>query len=99
MVISRGEQSQHVLDLSEQSLTNALITVSRQQQQWLVFIEGHGERSLFEQHDFSLSAPGPGQLQSQGFKLHSQNLVKPLNCPTTRQQSGHRQSDGRLVAR
>lgn len=80
MVISRGEQSQHVLDLSEQSLTNALITVSRQQQQWLVFVEGHGERSLFEQHDFSLST-WAGQLQSQGFKLHSQNLVKTPELP------------------
>ena len=55
MVVSQGEQQQHVFDLSEQSLTNALITVSRQQEQWLVFIEGHGERSLFEQSNFSLS--------------------------------------------
>jgi ABC-type uncharacterized transport system involved in gliding motility auxiliary subunit len=80
MVISRADQSQHVLDLSEQSLTNALISVSRQQQQWLVFIEGHGERSLFEQHDFSLSTWAK-QLQSQGFKLHPHNLVKTPELP------------------
>lgn len=80
MVVSRADQSQHVLDLSEQSLTNALISVSRQQQQWLVFIEGHGERSLFEQNDFSLSTWSQ-QLQNQGFKLHSQNLVENPSLP------------------
>lgn len=80
MVVSQGEQQQHVFDLSEQSLTNALITVSRQQEQWLVFIEGHGERSLFEQSNFSLSTWAQ-QLQSQGFKLHAQNLVKTPEIP------------------
>lgn len=80
MVISRGEQEQHVVDLSEQSLTNALMSVSRQQQQWLVFIEGHGERGLFDQNNFSLSTWAK-QLENQGFKLHSQNLVKTPALP------------------
>ncbi|MCX4188392.1 Gldg family protein, partial [Methylophaga sp. OBS4] len=53
MVVSRGEQTQHVYDLSEQSLTNALLSVSRVKQQWLVFLEGHGERSLFDQNNYS----------------------------------------------
>lgn len=80
MVVSRGDQEQHVVDLSEQSLTNALISVSRHQQQWLVFIEGHGERGLFEQNNFSLSTWAK-QLESQGFKLHPQNLVKNPELP------------------
>lgn len=80
MVVSLGEQQQHVFDLSEQSLTNALISVSRQQVQWLVFIEGHGERSLFEQTNFSLSTWAQ-KLQSQGFKLHAQNLTKTPEIP------------------
>jgi len=80
MVITQAEQQQHVFDLSEQSLTNALISVSRQQEQWLVFIEGHGERSLFEQSNFSLSTWAQ-QLQSQGFKLHAQNLATTPALP------------------
>lgn len=80
MVISQGEQQQHVFDLSEQSLTNALISVSRQQEQWLVFIEGHGERSLFEQSNSSLTTWAQ-QLQSQGFKLHAHNLAKTPELP------------------
>lgn len=80
MVVSRGDHSQHVLDLSEQSLTNALISVSRQNQPWLVFIEGHGERSLFDQNDFSLTT-WAGKLESQGFKLHAHNLVENPQLP------------------
>lgn len=80
MVVSRGEQTQHVLDLSEQSLTNALISVSRQQQQWLVFIEGHGERSLFEKNSFSF-ATWARQLESQGFKLQAQDLITTPQIP------------------
>lgn len=80
MVVSRGEQRQHVLDLSEQSLTNAIMTVSRQQQPWLVFIEGHGERSLFEKNSFSFETWAK-KLESQGFKLHAQNLVDTPQLP------------------
>ena len=80
IIVSRGDQVQHVLDLSEQSLTNALISVSRQRQQWLVFIEGHGERSLFEQNNFSLNT-WRQQLESKGFKLHAQNLVQTPELP------------------
>lgn len=81
MVVSRGDQTQHVLDLSEQSLTNALISVSRQQQQWLVFIEGHGERSLFDKNNFSF-ATWARQLESQGFKLQAQNLINTPQIPS-----------------
>jgi len=80
MIVSRNDQSQHVKDLSEQSLTNALISVSRQQQQWLVFIEGHGERSLFEKNNFSLDT-WARQLESQGFKLQAQNLISTPQIP------------------
>ena len=80
MVISLDEQQQHVQDLSEQSLTNAIISVSRVKQQWLVFIEGHGERELFEQNNFSLSTFAK-KLQSQGFKLHVQNLASQPAIP------------------
>lgn len=80
MVVSRGDQNQHVFDLSEQSLTNAIVTVSRKKQPWLVFIEGHDERSVFAQGNASLST-WARQLQSQGFKLHAQNLAVNSTLP------------------
>lgn len=80
MVVSRGEQNQHVFDLSEQSLTNAIVTVSRQSQPWLVFIEGHGERSPYDKSDFGLDTLAKN-LKSQGIKLRSQNLLEAPELP------------------
>ena len=80
MVISRGDKQQHVFDLSEQSLTNALIAVSRQQEQWLVFIEGHGERSPLNPANYDLSVWGQ-QLNQKGFKFLPLNLVENNQLP------------------
>jgi len=80
MVVSRGEQQTHVLDLSEQSLTNALINVSHHKKQWIVFIEGHGERSPFNEANSNLSI-WADELQQKGFKLQGLDLVKHSQIP------------------
>ena len=80
IVVSSGDKQQHVFDLSEQSLTNALITVSRIQEQWLLFIEGHGERSPFNKANFNLATWGE-QLKQKGFKLQGLNLVEHSQIP------------------
>jgi len=81
MVISRANQQSHVFDLSEQSLTNALISVSRVKEQWLVFIEGHGERSPFGQQNYNLSTWAE-QLKQKGFKYQALNLVEHSQIPS-----------------
>ncbi|PHS26222.1 MAG: mucin 2 [Methylophaga sp.] len=80
MVVSLGEKQQHVYDLSEQSLTNAIISVSRQQEQWLVFIEGHGERTPLNEANYNLSTWGE-QLKQKGIKLRELNLVEHSQIP------------------
>lgn len=80
MVVSHGEQKQHVFDLSEQSLSNALVTVSRQSQPWLIFVEGHGERSPYDKSDFGLSTLVQN-LGNQGIKVRSQNLLDTPDIP------------------
>jgi ABC-type uncharacterized transport system involved in gliding motility auxiliary subunit len=80
MVVARGDKQTHVFDLSEQSLTNALITVSRQQEQWLVFIEGHGERSPLNLANYNLSVWGD-QLMQKGFKFLPLNLIENNEIP------------------
>lgn len=81
LVITRGPQKIHVFDLSEQSLTNALISVSRTKEQWLVFIEGHGERSPFGQENYNLSTWAE-QLKQKGFKFQALNLVEHSQIPS-----------------
>ncbi len=80
MVVSFDGKQQHVFDLSEQSLTNALIAVSRQKQQWLLFIEGHGERTPLNQANFNLSTWGE-TLKKKGFSLQSLNLIEHSAIP------------------
>lgn len=80
MVVSHGNKQQHVYDLSEQSLTNALISVSRDKEQWLVFIEGHGERSPLDQANFNFSVWAE-QLKLKGFKFKALNLVEHSQIP------------------
>jgi ABC-type uncharacterized transport system involved in gliding motility auxiliary subunit len=81
MVITSGSRQQHVYDLSEQSLTNALISVSRQQDRWLLFVEGHGERTPLNQANFNLSNFGE-QLKRKGFKLQAINLIENNQIPS-----------------
>ena len=80
MVVSHESQQTHVFDLSEQSLSNALISVSRNKEQWLVFIEGHGERSPFNQANVNLSS-WADELQRKGFRLQGLNLVEHSQIP------------------
>lgn len=80
ILVSKGDKLEHVFDLSEQSLTNALISVSRNQEQWLVFTEGHGERSPLNQANFNLST-WASQLKQKGFKFQTLNLVEHSQIP------------------
>lgn len=79
VVIHEGKQ-EHVFDLSEQSLTNAIMAVSRSKEQWLLFIEGHGERSPFSEANFNLSTWGK-QLKAKGFKFRGFNLAENTQIP------------------
>ena len=58
----------------EQSITNALQRLTRSEERWLVFLEGHGERSPFGQanHDLQTWAK---ELEAKGFKLKGLNLA------------------------
>jgi gliding motility-associatede transport system auxiliary component len=80
MVITKDEKITHIYDLSEQSLTNSLISVSRHQQPWLLFIEGHGERSPLSEANFNLSTWGQ-QLIQKGFKIQPLNLIEHKRIP------------------
>lgn len=44
IVIRYQDRSENIQTLSEQQLSNALLRLSRQQQRWVVFLSGHGER-------------------------------------------------------
>ncbi len=73
-------RSEVVSNLSEQVLTNVLQRLSRSAERWLVFVEGHGERSVYGQanHDFQTWAQA---LTSKGFKFRGLNLANDPMIP------------------
>lgn len=67
--------------LSEQSITTALQRLSYSGEQWVVFLEGHGERSVAgseDQNDYNLFAQ---VLQEKGLKVQPINLARTPSLP------------------
>ncbi len=75
MVISyQGRQANVPFPPSEEQITNALQRVARAGDKWVVFLEGHGERSPLGQANFDLGDWGK-QLRAKGLKIRSLNLA------------------------
>ena len=80
MVIRIGERSENLQNLTEQSLTNALQRVARSSERYIVFLEGHGERSTRGRANHDL-ADWVTQLQSKGLNVQSINLANTPLLP------------------
>ena len=76
LVVRYQGHKEHVQRNSEQDFTNALQRLGRKQDRWLVFVEGHGERSALGEANHDLNE-WVRQLNSRGFK------VQPINLPHT----------------
>ena len=73
-------RSEQIVELNEQAITNALQRLSRAAERWIVFVEGHGERSPFGKanHDLQTWAQ---QLEAKGFHLQGLNLATAALVP------------------
>lgn len=80
LILSFNGRSEHVKEFTEQSLTNALQRLVRSGERWIVFLEGHGERSAQGAANHDLSA-WVRQLNSKGLKAQSINLVNTPQIP------------------
>ncbi len=74
MLVQRSQQIERVQDLSEQSLSNALLRVSRSVTPNVVFLTGHGERSPESEANFGVSLWAQA-LRDQGFEIATINLA------------------------
>lgn len=68
MHIRSANQFERVLDMSEQSLSNALYRVTRTENPHLLFVQGHGERAPNSEANFGLSQ-WTQQLSSKGYEV------------------------------
>lgn len=74
MVFEYEGRSEKVSALDEQSITNALQRLTRSGERWLVFLEGHGERSPFGKANHDLQN-WTKELEAKGFKVKGLNLA------------------------
>lgn len=80
LIIEYKQKTEVVATLSERNISNALQRVVRNDERWIVFLEGHGERHPYgdANHDISTFS---AQLASKGFIIESLNLTKVPEIP------------------
>ena len=74
LVVKYQGRWENIKNLDEQSLTNAIKRLSRGHEKWLVFVEGHGERSLLGVANHDLGEWGQ-VLEQSGLRLQPLNLA------------------------
>ncbi|MBE9561897.1 MAG: GldG family protein, partial [Proteobacteria bacterium] len=80
LIIDYQERSEHVENATEQNITSALQRVARTEERLIVFLEGHGERTINGAADHDLSQ-WAGLLKSSGFKLQPLNFGQMTAIP------------------
>lgn len=75
IVISYRGASEQVMTLAEQHITNALLRLTRQNERWIVFVSGHGERPPEGETNFGLGIFG-AELQRKGLRVQTLNLAE-----------------------
>jgi ABC-type uncharacterized transport system involved in gliding motility auxiliary subunit len=75
IVIRYLDRSENIQTLSEQHLTNALLRLSRQEERWIVFLTGHGERQPAGETNHGLGI-FTGELERKGLNVQTVNLTE-----------------------
>jgi len=80
IVLESGEQETKVNTVNEESLTNALIKVTRNVKKKLYFLEGHGEKALDNNQKLGISA-AKAALERDGYQVEKLLLLKTAKIP------------------
>ncbi|MDQ3267844.1 MAG: GldG family protein [Pseudomonadota bacterium] len=80
MLVEYGGKREHLTMLNEQALTSVLLRMAHTKNQLLLYIDGHGERSLEGIANHDLGEFGK-RLQQNGFRLNSLNLTLAQDVP------------------
>lgn len=80
LVIEYEKRRENIKEITEQAITNALQRVVRGDERWIVFLEGHGERSPHRQANHDLQA-WSNQLGNKGFNIQTLNLANTPRIP------------------
>lgn len=80
LVIEYEDRTEKIQSLNEMELTNALQRLARSEERWIVFLQGHGERSPQGQANHDLGQFGH-ELERKGIRLLTLNLATSPAIP------------------
>ncbi len=80
IIVRYQDRSEHVKSDSEQVFTNALQRLARNQERWIAFIEGHGERNALGDANHDLGE-WVKQLFNQGYRVQPINIGETQAIP------------------
>jgi ABC-type uncharacterized transport system involved in gliding motility auxiliary subunit len=78
--VSYRGRSENIQTLSEHTLSNSLLRLSRQEQRWIAFLTGHGEREPLGETNHGLGIFG-AELERKGLNVQTINLTE-TSIPT-----------------
>jgi ABC-type uncharacterized transport system involved in gliding motility auxiliary subunit len=78
--VSYRGHSENIQTLSEQTLSNSLLRLSRQEERWIAFLTGHGEREPLGETNHGLGIFG-AELERKGLNIQTVNLTE-TSIPT-----------------
>ena len=82
IIIKYNDNREIVSSLSEQTISNALLRLSRPGGRKVIFLKGHGERSISDDDNTSYNTFA-AEFESKGFTLEAQNLLLSTFPPDT----------------
>lgn len=80
LVLSHAGRSEHVTDLSEAGVSNAIARLLREEERWVVFLDGHGERDPEGRANHDLG-DWVARLGERGVRVRSLSLAQTGAVP------------------
>jgi len=80
LIVTYGARSEHLTNLSEQSMANMLQRLLRGKEQQIAYVTGHGEPALDGRANFDFGSFGQ-QLSNKGFRIVPLNLAVAPEVP------------------
>ncbi|MDH5256706.1 MAG: GldG family protein, partial [Gammaproteobacteria bacterium] len=80
LLISIGDRKERLQAATEQLLTNAIQRLARTEEHWILFLEGHDERSPYGDSNFDMTSWSK-LMKTKGFNVRGYNLASNSIIP------------------
>ncbi|NNM70660.1 MAG: GldG family protein [Gallionella sp.] len=81
MIVEYAGRSEHLTQINEQQVSSTLLRLAHTKSQRVMYLSGHGERSLDGGANFDLGVPFGAKLKQNGYQLGALNLALAQEVP------------------